>query len=83
MRYIHDTTVHLTKEEALTLAQYLIKESLDEDFVRLNLEMKYPLEKDSAPRLTFNTAFLSIEAKTVWAMVDGSEIYDSEFREDV
>lgn len=63
------------------MAQYLIKEALDGEIIRLNLELKYPLDKDSAPKFVFNTALLSVEAKTIWAMVDGSEIYDSGFEE--
>jgi len=77
MRYLHDTTVHLSKDDALLIAQHLIQEALENDKVSLNLCLKYPDQQGDAPRLTLNTSLLSIGGiKITWGMIEGCEIYD-------
>lgn len=76
MKYLHDTTAHLSKDNALLLAQYLIQGALEGDTVSLNVYLKYPIVQGAAPKMVLNTPLLSIETKAVWALVEGCEIYD-------
>jgi|LakMenEpi03Aug12_release.lakeMendotaPanAssembly.Ray.scaffolds.fasta_scaffold2923878_2 hypothetical protein len=79
MRYLHDTSVSLKKDDALLIAQHLIQEALEGDEVSLNLCLKYPDQQGEAPRLTLNTSLLSIGGmKITWGMIEGREIWDTE-----